>query len=171
MLFRSDRAILERLERCRLVIRWGIGYDQIDAVAATELGIAVANSPTYGTEDVAEHAVALLMASARRIGWANERMHAGDWPLAEFGTVRRMRGRTLGILGVGRIGSAVARRALGLGLRVIGHDIAKSDDELRAIGVEPVDLAGLITGSDYVSVHVPYSAAKDRKSTRLNSSH
>lgn len=154
-----DRAILERLERCRLVIRWGIGYDQIDAAAATELGIAVANAPTYGVEDVAEMALGLLSAVARRIPWHDAGLKAGRWALAEERTVRRIHGATLGILGVGRIGSAVARRAQALGVRVLGTDIAKSDAQLRALGVEPMGLEELLVRSDFLTIHVPYSAA------------
>ncbi len=154
-----DRTILQGLARCRLVIRWGIGYDQIDAQAATELGIAVANSPTYGTEDVAELAIGHLFAVMRRMPWAHAAMTAGGWVVPEEPTVHRITGRTLGLLGVGRIGSAVARRAIGLGMRVMGTDIARSDAELRAIGVEPVGHAELAAASDAISVHVPYSAA------------
>jgi D-3-phosphoglycerate dehydrogenase len=153
------REILARLPRCRLAIRWGVGHEQIDSAAATELGIAVANAPTYGSEDVAEHAIALLLAAAKRIVWEHESIRAGGWPGAAAGTVHRIAGRTLGIIGVGRIGSAAARRAIGLGIRVIGHDNARPDHELRAMGVEPVDLATLAARSDYISVHVPYSAS------------
>ena len=149
--------ILAQLPRCRLAIRWGVGHEQIDSSAATRLGIAVANTPTYGTEDVAEHAIALLMASAKRLVWSHEQMRTGGWPAASMGTVHRIKGRTLGIIGVGRIGSAAARRALGLGIRVIGYDNARPDAELRAMGVEPVNLATLAATADYVSVHTPYS--------------
>jgi len=151
--------LLAQLPRCRLAIRWGVGHEQIDSAAATELGIAVANTPAYGTEDVAEHAIALLMASAKRLVWSHEQMRTGGWPAAVDGSVHRIQGRTLGIIGVGRIGSAAARRGLGLGLRVIGYDNARPDAELRAMGVEPVDLATLAAQADYVSVHTPYSAS------------
>lgn len=154
-----DRAVLADLARCRLVIRWGIGYDQIDAAAATELGIAVANAPTYGTEDVAELAIGHLFAVMRRMPWAHAAMTAGGWVTPEEPSVHRITGKTLGILGVGRIGSAVARRAQGLGMRVLGTDIARGDAELRAIGVEPVGITELAAASDAISVHVPYSAA------------
>lgn len=151
------RDLLAQLPRCRLAIRWGVGHEQIDSAGATELGIAVANAPTYGSEDVAEHAIALLMASAKRVVWAHEQIRAGGWPAAVAGTVHRIKGQTLGIIGVGRIGSATARRGLGLGMRVIGYDNARPDHELRAMGVEPVDLATLAAQADHVSVHVPYS--------------
>ena len=89
----------------------------------------------------------------------HEQMRAGGWPAAVDGTVHRIKGRTLGVIGVGRIGSAAARRGLGLGMRVIGYDNARPDAELRAMGVEPVDLATLAAQADYVTVHTPYSAS------------
>lgn len=151
------RRVFEGLPACRLAIRWGVGYDQIDTEAATELGIAVANAPEWASDDVAEHAVGLLLAVSRLIARNDAAIHAGEWPRAKLGTVRRVRDRTIGIVGVGRIGSAMARRAAGLGMRVIGYDIARPDDELSAIGVEPVDLATLQGRADVVSLHVPLS--------------
>lgn len=152
-----DRTILERLPNVRLVIRWGIGFEQIDLDAATELGIAVANAPTYGTEDVAEHALALLLALERRIIAFDGDMRDGIWSIPQAGSIRRIRGRTLGLLGVGRIGAAFARRALGIGLQVIGYDAHRSAEDFAAIGVEPVTLDELVTRSDYVSLHVPHT--------------
>lgn len=153
------RSVLEALPNCRLVVRWGVGYDQIDTAAATELGVAVANAPTYGTVDVAEHAIALILAAERRIAWANLQMHAGQWPAAKPTAQRRILGRTLGLLGAGRIGLAVAERARGLGMTVIAHDPARPGDELRAAGVEPVDLDTFLARAEIISVHVPLSAA------------
>jgi D-3-phosphoglycerate dehydrogenase / 2-oxoglutarate reductase len=152
-----DRAILESLPRVRLAIRWGIGFEQIDLDSATALGIAVANAPTYGTEDVAEHALALLLSLERRITSFDTDMRAGGWTTPAPGSIRRLRGLTLGLLGVGRIGAAFARRAQGIGLHVIGHDAFRSDEEFEAIGVEPVSVGELAERSDYVSIHVPHT--------------
>lgn len=152
-----DRAILERLPSVRLVIRWGIGFEQIDLDAATELGIAVANAPSYGTEDVAEHALALLLALERRIVAFDGDVRRGDWTTPETGSIRRIQGRTLGLLGVGRIGAAFARRAQGIGLNVVGYDAYRSAEDFAAIGVEPVSLDELAARSDYVSLHVPHT--------------
>jgi D-3-phosphoglycerate dehydrogenase / 2-oxoglutarate reductase len=152
-----DRGILEKLPTLRLVIRWGIGYEQIDLEAATELGIAVANAPTYGTDDVAEHTLALLLALERRIVSFDRDMHRGGWTTPQAGSIRRIRGRTVGLIGVGRIGAAFARRARGIGLEVIGFDAYRSAEDFDAIGAEQVTLEELAARSDYVSVHVPHT--------------
>lgn len=149
------RRVLEALPNCRLVVRWGVGFDQIPVKDATELGIAVGNAPAYGTDDVAEHAIALLMATARRVPWFHMGIMAGGYPDNTEHPMRRMKGKTLGVIGVGRIGSAAARRGLGLGLRVIGYDKYRPADELRAMGVESVGLDELLADSDYVTIHVP----------------
>ncbi len=150
--------VMSALPRCRLVIRWGVGYDMIDVGAATECGIAVANAPAYATEDVAEHAIALLLSCARRVSWFHERMREGAWTYAMTNPIYRIAGRTLGIVGLGRIGSAVAKRARGLGLRVIAYDRYLADDVIRARQAEPRTFEQLLVESDYVSVHVPLNA-------------
>jgi D-3-phosphoglycerate dehydrogenase len=152
-----DRAILEMMPRLRLVIRWGIGYEQIDLETATELGIAVANAPTYGTDDVAEHTLALLFALERHIVSFDGDMRKGGWTTPQPGSIRRIRGRTVGLLGVGRIGAAFAHRAKGIGLEVIGFDRYRSAEDFAGIGVEQVSLDELAARSDYVSVHVPHT--------------
>lgn len=149
------REVMSALPHCRLVVRWGVGFDQIPVDAATDLGVAVANAPAYGSQDVAEHTIALLLSAARHISWFHRAVAEGGYPEVAGRSIHRMVGRTLGIIGVGRIGSAVARRGLGLGLRVVGFDRYRSDDDLRALGVEPVDLERLLEESDYVSLHVP----------------
>ncbi|RIK16102.1 MAG: imidazole glycerol phosphate synthase subunit HisH [Acidobacteria bacterium] len=134
------RRVLEQLPDVRLVMRWGVGYDQIPVRDCTDLGIAVANAPAYGTDDVAEQAIALLVATARQVPWYHNQMVAGGWGLRQDRPIHRMKGRTLGVVGVGRIGSAAARRGIGLGMRVIGYDKYRPADELREMGVEPVGL-------------------------------
>jgi D-3-phosphoglycerate dehydrogenase len=150
-----SRRVMAALPNCRLVVRWGVGYDQIPTKDATELGVAVGNAPAYGTDDVAEHAISLLLSTARRIPWLHAGMKSGGWPSISDGVVHRIKGRTLGVIGVGRIGSAAARRGIGLGMRVIGHDKYRPADELRAMGVEPVSLEQVLEESDYVTLHVP----------------
>lgn len=151
-----DHTILEALPKVRLVIRWGIGFEQIDLDAATSLGIAVANAPTYGTEDVAEHALALILALERRIVPFDADMRAGGWTTPEP-SIRRLRGLTLGLLGVGRIGAALARRAKGIGLNVVGYDAYRSEADFADIGVESVSLDELAERADFVSIHVPHN--------------
>jgi D-3-phosphoglycerate dehydrogenase len=148
-------AVMDALPGLRLLVRAGVGYDQIDVPAATARGIAVANAPTYGTDDVAEHALALLVAWARRVPQLDRGMHAGGWPAVSDYPIRRLQGQTLGIVGLGRIGSGLARRARGIGLRVLGYDPALSADDLRRRDVEPMPFDDLLAQSDYISIHVP----------------
>jgi D-3-phosphoglycerate dehydrogenase len=154
-------AVMEALPRLRLIARWGVGYDMIDAEAATARGIAVVNTPTYCGDEVAEHTIALLFACARRVAWSHERMREGLYQAPPF-LVRRLSGRTLGIIGCGRIGSKVARRATALGLNVITYDKHRPDVELRAIGVEPKSFDEVLATSDYLTLHVPLDASTRR---------
>jgi len=147
--------VMHALPNARLIIRWGVGYDMIDVAAATERGIAVANTPSYATEDVAEHAIALLMNCARRVAWFHERVRKGEFPYAMTNPIYRIAGKTLGLIGLGRIGTAVARRARGLGLRVSAHDTHLDDDLIRARGAEPRTFEQVLSESDFVSIHVP----------------
>jgi len=152
------RRVLEALPSVRLAIRWGVGYEQMDVEAATELGVAIANAPAYGTDDVAETAVALLLTVARATAYHDAQMHQGVWPSSGLGTVHRLRGRTLGLIGAGRIGTAVGRIAAGFGLRVIANDLVRTPAQLAEDGIEAVDMETLLADSDYLSLHVPYSA-------------
>jgi D-3-phosphoglycerate dehydrogenase len=149
--------VLSALPKVRYAIRMGVGYDVIDADAATERGVAVGNAPTYCGDEVAEHAIALLMAVARRIVWAHERIRAGGW-VYPGGPIHRLTGKTLGIIGCGNIGSKVAARAQGLGMKVIAYDKFRPDEELRAIGVEPVSFDEALSRADYVTLHVLLNA-------------
>jgi D-3-phosphoglycerate dehydrogenase / 2-oxoglutarate reductase len=150
--------VMDALPRLRLIARWGVGYDMIDVDAATARGIAVVNTPTYCGDEVAEHTIALLFASARRVAWSHERMRSGDYRFPTA-TIRRLSGRTLGIIGCGRIGSKVAQRASGLGMMVIAYDKYRSGDELRAIGVEPCSFDEVLATADYLTLHVPLDAS------------
>jgi D-3-phosphoglycerate dehydrogenase len=147
-------AVMDALPRVRLIARWGVGYDMIDADAATERGIAVVNTPTYCGDEVAEHTIALLFACARQVTWTHERLRNGDYRIPTV-AVHRLAGRTLGIIGCGRIGSKVARRAIGLGLNVIAYDKYRPADDLRAIGVEPRSFDDVLSQADYLTLHTP----------------
>src|SRR5438094_8568516 len=109
-------ASLERLPACRAVVRCGVGVDNVDLEAAGRLGIVVCNVPDYGTEEVADHAILMLLAVARRLVPAHETIKAGGWDLAPVIGAPRLRGKTLGLIGCGRIGTATALRAKALGL-------------------------------------------------------
>ena len=142
--------VLAQLPRCGLVLRWGVGYEQIDVAAATELGIAVGNAPTYCTIDVAEHAVALLLSVSRQVVVRHEQLRRGLWRSGPTAP-RRLAASTVGVVGLGRIGQRVAGLCAALGAQVIGHDPAVGP----VPGVEPAGLDELLGRADYVSLHVP----------------
>jgi D-3-phosphoglycerate dehydrogenase len=145
-----DEYVLRALPECRLVMRWGAGYDQIDVRAATELGVAVANAPNYCTENVAEHAIALLLAMARGIAAGNDAMHHGGWrdPAVVH---RRLAGRKLGVVGLGRIGRRAAELGAAFGCQIIAHDVRP--DLVPPDGVRMAGLAELMAEADFVTLH------------------
>jgi len=151
------RCVLQAaVPRCRIVANCAVGYDNIDVVAAAELGIAVTNTPDVLTEATADLTWALLLATARRIGEAERYVHSGAW--RGWGMLQFLGadvfGRTLGIVGAGRIGVAVARRAAGFNMPVEYH--ARSDKQAMAdLGAKRVPLKTLLAQSDYVSLHLP----------------
>jgi D-3-phosphoglycerate dehydrogenase / 2-oxoglutarate reductase len=152
-------AVMEALPHVRLIIRWGVGYDMVDVAAATAHGIAVANAPTYAVDDVAEHTISLLLCCARQVAWFHQRMQQGEWSSPLGHAIHRIKGRTLGLVGVGRIGAATAWRARGLGLHVIAYDPGVSAESLQSLGVESCSFDEVLRQADYLSVHVPLSAA------------
>ena len=133
----------------KLISRWGVGYDAIDVPAATRHGIVVAYTPGLLNETVADFAFGLLLALARRIHLGHLHMSQGQWQMTWGHDVH---GKTLGILGCGRIGAAMARRATGFGMRLLSHDICSNPDAER-LGVEPVPLERLLEESDFISLH------------------
>jgi len=147
------------LRRTGLLVRAGIGYDVIDVDAATAAGIWVANVPDYCVDEVADHAVLLLMAAWRRLPELEAVWRAGSWVNASLvPPVDRARGRRLGIVGFGRIGRAVAHRARGFGFDVVVYDPFVADDRIRAAELEPAGLDDLFATSDAVSLHCPLTA-------------
>ena len=144
---RFPRETIERLDGVRVLARCGAGYDNIDVVAAREHGIEVVYVPDYGVDDVADHALALLLACARRVPESDRSIRAGAWPsYAELAPMYRLRGRTLGVIGYGRIGRKVAEKGRAFGLRVVVHD---------PFFAESVDRDLLLRESDFVSLHLP----------------
>jgi D-3-phosphoglycerate dehydrogenase len=149
------RRVIEGLPRLRLVVRYGVGVDGVDLTAATERGIPVANVPDYGTDEVANHAVALLLALARKITRLDRQTRAGRWDVFEAQPIHRLAGRTVGIVGCGRIGSRVARKLGGFDVRLLGHDPYIKE---FPPGVQPARLETLLAESDYVTLHCPLTA-------------
>lgn len=140
--------------RLRVVGRAGVGVDNIDLEAARRAGVAVVNAPLSSTLSVAEHVLALMFALARRIPAGDASLRRGEWRKAEL-EGSELFDKTLGVLGLGRIGRAVAQRAAALGMRVVGHDPLISAEAIRQAGATPVDFDTLLEESDYISLHVP----------------
>jgi len=146
--------VLAAAPRLKVVGRAGVGVDNIDLSAAREQGVIVINAPESTTVSVAEQTLALMLSLARNIPTADSSMKAGNWLKSSLKGTELYR-KTLGIIGTGRIGGAVAERAGVFQMRVIGYDPFLSDKQIRANGATPVTLEGLFAQSDYISLHVP----------------
>ncbi len=150
------RQVIEAAPKCRIVSRLGIGLDNIDVEAASERGMLVTNIPDYCLIEVAEHALALLLAMARRVAFFHHQTMSGQYDLKAGGMMRRVEGQTLGIVGLGNIGRALATRAQALGLKVIATSRSRPEPPP---GVTYCEFDELLAESDYVSLHVPLSDA------------
>jgi C-terminal binding protein len=147
---------LARLTRCKGIVRCGVGYDNVDIHAAGARGIVVCNVPDYGAEEVADHAVMLLLATARRLLPAHLAIRDGTWDTTLVFGAPRLRGRSLGIIGCGRIGTAMALRAKAFGLRVVVYDPYRPDGLDKALGIERVySLEELLPQAQFLSLHCP----------------
>ena len=152
------RGFLSALPQLKGVLRAGIGVDAVDLTAATELGIVVANVPDFCQEEVAEHTLALIFAVARKIARADRKVRQGQWHglvEKEILPIYRLSGRTLGLIGMGRIGRTVAQKAQGLGIRVIAFDPYLSPVRANEIHVPMLSLDELLRQADIVSLHAP----------------
>lgn len=145
------RPVIERLERCKLLCRYGTGTDNIDIDAATERGIVVTNVPDFCLGEMADHTMALLLGVTRKLLVMHRRMLAGDWIAArKEEQLHRMQGKTLGLLGFGNIAREVAKRAQAFGLRVIDYHRHVNPEVEKQYGVEPVSFERLIRESDFL---------------------
>ena len=151
--------LLRQLTRCKAIGRFGLGVDNIDIAAAAELGIAVTYVPDYCMHEVSDHAMALLLALARKIPLSNKLVQAGRWDMPAVVPIHRLAGRVLGLVGFGNIPRALAPKAKALGLRVVTHDPYASQQALAAAGVESVSFDRLLEISDFVSIHAPLMPA------------
>ena len=153
------RSGITRLRRCRAIIRNGVGYDSVDVNAARECGIAVCNVPDYGTEEVADHAIALTLAMCRQLFVLDQIAKGLQWSIPNQGTMRRLRTLTFGVVGLGRIGTAAALRAKALGFRVCFYDPYLPNGYDKAIGIEREKiLEDLLKRSDVLSLHCPLTS-------------
>ncbi|MBV8894387.1 MAG: C-terminal binding protein [Acidobacteria bacterium] len=153
--------IIREMTRCQIIARCGIGIDNIDVAAASRAGIVVTNVPDYCVDEVSDHAMALLLALARKIPLANARAHTGRWELAAT-SIHRLRGNVVGLVGFGKIAKALVPKAKSFGLKVISYDPFVAPTTMLALGVEKVDISELLSASDYISIHSPLVAATDR---------
>jgi D-3-phosphoglycerate dehydrogenase len=150
------REVLEAASHLQVVGRAGVGVDNIDVDAATEKGVVVVNAPTGNTTSAAEHAIALMFSLSRRIPEAHASLKSGKWERSKFLGLE-LRGKTLGIIGLGQVGSEVARRARGLDMRVIAFDPFVAVDRARSLGAELVTMEEILTESDFLTVHTTLS--------------
>lgn len=149
---------IARLEHCKLIVRCGVGFDNVDRNAARARGINVANIPDYGTEDVADSAIGLMLAFTRGIHPLNSRLRRGhgEWSYTQAAPLLRLRGRVFGVIGIGRIGTAAALRAKALGMDVAYYDPYAPQGRDKSLGIRCVDtLEELLTQSHVVSAHCP----------------
>ena len=149
---------IERLTRCKLIVRCGVGFDNVDWKFARERGIPVANVPDYGTEEVADSAIGLMLSMTRGISLLNSqlRQRSIDWSYRHAAPLSRLRGRVFGIIGLGRIGSAAALRAKALGMDVVYYDPYAPDGRDKSLGVRRVEsLDELLAQAYVVSLHCP----------------
>jgi D-3-phosphoglycerate dehydrogenase len=149
------KELIQHFRRCRILVRYGVGYDNVDVGAATEANIIVGHIPSYCLDEVSNHAIALLLACIRNIVAKHNKMSRGAWDTNPLEKLYRTRGRTLGLIGLGNIGQAVARKMIGWDMRLLATDPFVDPARAKELGVELTDLDALLRSSDYVSLHIP----------------
>lgn len=152
---RLDADHIALLTRCRIIAHYGTGLDRVDVSAATQRGIWVTSGPRYAIDEVSSHAMALLLAVARKILAADRAVRAGQWHIGPITPLHRIAGRTLGLLGFGNIARATARKGRALGLEVIACDPYLAPEIFAAEGVRGVDFTTCLGLADFLSVHLP----------------
>ncbi|MDD5136660.1 MAG: hydroxyacid dehydrogenase, partial [Candidatus Omnitrophica bacterium] len=146
--------VINAAAKLKIVGRAGVGLDNVDVGAASKKGIIVVNTPAGNTISTAEHTFSMILALSRNIPQADQSVKKGEWERKKFMGVE-IYGKTLGIVGLGRIGTEVARRALSFGMKVAAYDPFLSADKAKELGIELVDLNTLYKTADYITVHTP----------------
>jgi phosphoglycerate dehydrogenase-like enzyme len=149
------KASIQALRRVGLIVRCGVGVDLIDIESATERGIWVANVPDYAVQDVADHAMLLLLAATRHLNHFQRSWPERGWANTNYPEVRRLNGRRLGIIGLGRIGSQVALRARAFGMEVVANSPHMTEARMKELGVKGLPLDELLGSSDVITLHTP----------------
>jgi len=152
-----NREVIDSLEKCELIIRYGIGYDNIDIKRCAERGILVCNAPNYGVIDVAEHALSLLLSCAKRLIYMNDCVRDGLWDTDKMGQSARLCGKTIGFIGFGKIARCVCVRTNALGMKPVVYDPYVQPECLEEYKAEGVSLDSLLEQSDYITLHLPLS--------------
>ena len=147
--------LMKRFRRCKIIVRYGVGTDNVDSAAATEAGIIVGHAPCYCIDEVSTQALALLLGCVRKVASNQARLAQGGWADNPPEKIYRVAGRTLGLVGLGNIGRATARKLGGWNLTLLATDPFVEPERAAALGVELVDLDTLCRRSDYISLHVP----------------
>ncbi|HXI50802.1 MAG TPA: C-terminal binding protein, partial [Candidatus Saccharimonadales bacterium] len=153
----TERTV-SRLKHCKLIVRCGVGFDNVDRAAARARGITVANVPDYGTEDVADSAIGMMLSLTRGVHYMNSRLQhrQGPWIYTQVQPLHRLRGRVFGVVGIGRIGTATALRAKALGMEVVFYDPYAPQGRDKSLGVRAVETLGELLAQAYVvSLHTP----------------
>ncbi len=164
------RRVLESFKRCKIITRYGVGVDNVDIRAAADLGIIVSNVPDYGTQEVSDHALAMMLCLTRKIAYANSLVKQSKWDFRLTHPVYRHQVQTIGIIGIGRIGGAMAHKTHALGMKVIAYDPYVAHDAVPDY-VTLVSLEELLQQSDVVTLHCPLTESSrnmlDEKMLRL----
>jgi D-3-phosphoglycerate dehydrogenase len=151
-----DAGIIGAMERCKLILTLSVGYDCVDVAAATERGIPVSNTPAYCTDEVANHAITLILALARKFHLIFPKSKEAVWDYKYTKPIFNFRNKTLGIIGLGRVGRALVPKAKGFGIKVCAYDPYVEDDIFALLEVErKYELDELLSESDYISIHTP----------------
>lgn len=152
---------IAQMDKCKIIVRYGIGVDNVDLDAASEKGIPVVNVPDYAVQEVADHTLALLLSLMRKIPAIAEQVRGGVWQIAPRRPIIGLKNKTIGTAGFGNIAREVIRRAKAFGMRAVAYDPYVADSAFQELGVERVDWNGLLAESDILSVHLPLT--KDTK--------
>lgn len=147
--------MIDAMNQCKIIARYGIGVDTIPIEHASEKGIMVTNVPDYCVDEVSDHALALIMACARKIVPLHQDVHKGNWDYRSFRPILRLRGKVLGLIGFGKIPRILAAKAAALGMDIKAYDPYVSEKIANEHGVELLDLEGVLQQADFVSVHTP----------------
>ena len=148
--------VINQLERCKVISRYGVGYDNVDVAACTQKGIYLANVPDYCAEEVSDQALALLMACARKVARRDAQVRAGQWNIGKSDPIYRIAGKTFAFLGFGMIARCLYRKIKGFGFsRILIFDPYVDAETIRSMGAEKVDWEEALKNADYISVHMP----------------